>query len=92
MDARQFAIMRERQKARIEAMGRAEGRCLLDIEEQVGSCLKWPYRFTEMMLQDHLRFSDRWQARLRLSNCSRSPPATEGSCLCASSPRLPVPP
>ena len=73
VDARQFAILRQRQAARIEAMGRIEGRCLLDIEEQVGSCMKWPYRFTEMMLSRHLRFPDRWQLTLFLLG-NRCPP------------------
>ena len=74
IDTRQFAILRERQAARIEAMGRLEGRCLLDIEEQMGHCMKWPYRFTEMMLSRHLRFPERWQLTLFLLG-NRCPPS-----------------
>jgi len=70
-DAQQRAILRKRQADRIEAMGHREGRALLDIEEHVGSCMKWPARFTEMMLSTHLLFPERWQARMLASNCSR---------------------
>ena len=66
--AQQRAIIRQRQRERIEAMSTVEGRALLDIEEHVGSCIKWPSHFTEMMLSSHLRFSERWQARVRASN------------------------
>ena len=84
------ALIRRRQVDRIEAMGRLEGRLLLDIEEQLGPCLKWPARFTELVLCSHLRFTERYQltllqARLRSSNCSRS------RFVCASSHRRFVP-
>lgn len=69
----QKSIMRRRQVERIEAMGRKEGRFLLDIEEQVGSCLKWPHQYTEAMLSTHLRFPDRWQLVLFLLG-NRCPP------------------
>ncbi len=71
--AQQRAIMRQRQTERIEAMGRLEGRCLLGIEEHVGSCLKWPHRFTEMMLLPKLHFPERWQLTLFLIG-NRCPP------------------
>lgn len=67
-------IMRDRIKERIEALGRVHGRALLDIEEHVGSCLKWPFRFTEMMLSTHLRFPERWQLTLFLLG-NRCPPS-----------------
>jgi hypothetical protein len=67
------AVIRKRQKERIEAMGRTIGRCLLDIEEHLGSCLYWPSRFTEAMLTTHLRFPDRWQLTLFLL-ANRCPP------------------
>lgn len=72
-DARQRAILRQRQTERIEALERGHGRLLLDIEEQIGSCIKWPYRFTEMMLSRHLRFPERWQLTLFLLG-NRCPP------------------
>jgi len=56
----QYAVMRQRQTDRIECMGRLEGSLLLDIEQNVGSCLKWPTHFTEMMLSNHLSFEERW--------------------------------
>jgi hypothetical protein len=72
--AKQRAITRGRQTQRIEAMSRRDGRCLIDIEEHVGSCLKWPHRFTEMMLSSHLRFPERWQLTLFLLG-NRLPPS-----------------
>jgi hypothetical protein len=57
----QSAILRARQTSRIEALERVEGRVLLDIEEHIGSCIKWPMHYTEMMLQPHLRFAERFQ-------------------------------
>ena len=71
--AQQYAILRARQASRVEALSRIEGRLLLDIEEHVGSCMKWPSRFTEMMLSTHLRFPDRWQLTLFLLG-NRCPP------------------
>lgn len=65
--------MRRRQVERIEAMNRIEGRILLDVEEQVGSCLKWPNQFTEMMLSSKLHFPERWQLTLFLLG-NRCPP------------------
>tara|TARA_R100000951_G_scaffold114443_2_gene118768 strand:+ start:1287 stop:1874 length:588 start_codon:yes stop_codon:yes gene_type:complete len=70
----QRVVMRKRQADRIEAMGRAEGRALLDIEEHIGSCIKWPPHFTEMMLSTHLRFPERWQLTLFLLG-NRCPPS-----------------
>ena len=72
-DPRQFAILRARQEGRVEALSRVEGRALLDIEEQIGACMKWPHRFTEMMLSTHLRFPERWQLTLFLLG-NRCPP------------------
>lgn len=66
--------MRQRQAQRIEALSRVEGSLLLDIEEQIGSCMKWPGRFTEMMLSTHLRFPERWQLTLFLLG-NRCPPS-----------------
>ena len=67
-------IMRRRQADRVEALGRLEGRLLLDIEEQIGSCMKWPPRFTEAMLSTHLHFPERWQLTLFLLG-NRCPPS-----------------
>ena len=69
----QRALIRRRQVDRIEAMGRLEGRLLLDIEEQIGPCLKWPARFTELVLCSHLRFTERYQLTLFLL-ANRLPP------------------
>ncbi len=64
---------RRLQSQRIEAMDHIEGRALLDIEEQLGPVMKWPSRFTEMMLSAHLRFPERWQLTLFLLG-NRCPP------------------
>lgn len=69
----EYAAKRREQSARIEAMHRVEGRLLLDIEEQVGSCLTWPVRMTEALLSTHLHFPERWQLSLFLLG-NRCPP------------------
>jgi len=66
--ARQRAVLRERVKEKIEKLARQEARLLLEIEEQVGSVMYWPYRFAEMMLSTHLHFPERWQVRVQASN------------------------
>lgn len=71
--AQQRAILRERVKKIIESLNRKEGRLLLEIEEQTGAVIYWPYRFAEMMLSTHLRFSERWQLTLFLLG-NRTPP------------------
>ena len=74
VDRRQRAIVRQRQASRIEALSRAHGRLLLDVEEHVGSCIRWPSNLTEAMLSTHLLFPDRWQLTLFLLG-NRCPPS-----------------
>ena len=69
-----YSSMRARQAATIEAMGNKEGRLLNDIEQQIGKCLTWPTRFTDMFLSTHLLFPQRWQLTLFIL-ANRCPPS-----------------